>query len=63
MDGYVHKWMIWYNDCDLLQSNIGAWNYIWEKIGHKLIIKTGDKFMGPLHYFEFFHNIELKNEQ
>lgn len=38
MDGYVHKWMIWYNDCDLLQSNIGACNYTWEKIGHKLII-------------------------
>ena len=34
-----------------------------EKNCHKLIIKTGDKFMGSLHYFEFFHNIELKNGQ
>ena len=37
MDGYAHKWMIWYNDCDLLQSNTETWKYIWKKIGHELI--------------------------
>lgn len=32
-----------------------------KKIGHELItIETGNGFMGPLHYFEIFHNKELK---
>lgn len=37
MDGYAHKWMIWFNDCDLLQSNTETWKYIWKKTGPKLI--------------------------